>query len=72
MYQLSVLAENKPGVLMRVAGVVTARGLNIHRAVIEPEGDYSHSCLSFDADSIRQEQIRRKVQRLIEVIEVRS
>ena len=72
MYELSVLAENKPGVLMRVAGVVTARGLNINRVSVEPEGVYSAIRIGFDTDEIRQEQIRRKVLRLVEVIEVRG
>jgi acetolactate synthase I/III small subunit len=72
MYQLSVLAENKPGVLMRVAGVVTARGLNIDRVSVEPEGSYSAIHLSFQTDEVHQDQIRRKVLRLVEVIDVRD
>ena len=70
MYQLSVLAENKPGVLMRIAGVVTARGLNIDRVSVEPEGRYSAIRLSFQTDEAHQDQIRRKVLRLVEVIDV--
>ena len=72
MYQLSLLAENKPGVLMRVAGVVTARGLNINRVSVEPEGNYASIRIGFDSSEIHQEQIRRKVLRLIEVIELRD
>lgn len=72
MYELSILAEDKPGVLMRIAGVITARGLNINSVSVEPAGEYTSIRLGYEADEVRHEQIRRKIDRLVEVIEVHS
>jgi acetolactate synthase regulatory subunit len=70
LHEFTVIAENKPGTLMRVTGIITARGLNIQRLTALPTGNGSTSKiqLSVDVDSHRIHEIVKKMDRLINVI----
>jgi acetolactate synthase-1/3 small subunit len=69
---ISVLVENKSGVLARVAGLFSARGYNIESLSVAPTPDSSISMItvvtSGDEDII--EQIMKQLNKVIEVLKV--
>ena len=67
---LSVLVENEPGVLSRVAGLFSGRGFNIHSLNVAPalEEGVSHMTITTDGDSLILEQIMKQLSKLEEVI----
>lgn len=72
-HTISVLVENKFGVLARIAGLFSARGYNISSlAVAETlEQDISHMTIVVEAqDEKILEQIKKQLNRLIDVIMV--
>lgn len=66
---LSVLVENKPGVLSRVTGLISRRGFNIESLSVGPTEDESLSRLTAIvlADDIAYEQITKQLHKLISV-----
>ena len=70
LHEFTVVTENKPGALMRVTGVITARGLNIQRLTARPTGDeaLSEISLSVDVEPERAHEIVRKMNRLVNVL----
>ncbi|KJJ84095.1 acetolactate synthase 3 regulatory subunit [Candidatus Omnitrophus magneticus] len=73
-FVLSVLVENKFGVLARVAGLFSARGFNIDSlAVGETESpDISRMTIVVDADERILEQVEKQLNKLIDVIKVQD
>ncbi len=71
-FTLSVLVENKFGVLARVAGLFSARGFNINSlAVAETEDPtVSRMTMVVDADEKTLEQIKKQLNKLIDVIKI--
>jgi acetolactate synthase I/III small subunit len=69
---LSVLVENKPGVLSRVAGLFTRRGFNIFSLAVGPTEDdrFSRMTIVVDAESAPLEQITKQLNKLINVIKI--
>ncbi|MBE6442570.1 MAG: acetolactate synthase small subunit [Desulfovibrio sp.] len=69
---LSVLVENEPGVLSRVAGLFSGRGFNIHSLNVAPalEEGVSHMTITTDCDSLILEQIMKQLHKLVSVIKV--
>ncbi len=66
---LSVLVENKPGVLSRVTGLISRRGFNIESLSVGPTEDPTLSRLTaiVNADDIGYEQITKQLHKLISV-----
>lgn len=66
---LSVLVENKPGVLSRVTGLISRRGFNIESLSVGPTEDPSMSRVTAIvlADDIAYEQITKQLHKLISV-----
>lgn len=66
---LSVLVENKSGVLSRVAGLISRRGFNIESLSVGPTEDpmMSRITIIMDADEIAYEQITKQLHKLISV-----
>ncbi len=66
---LSVLVENKPGVLSRVTGLISRRGFNIESLSVGPTEDDTLSRLTaiVIADDIAYEQITKQLHKLISV-----
>ncbi len=66
---LSVLVEDKPGVLSRVTGLVSRRGFNIGSLSVGPAEDpsMSHVTAVVDADDVAFEQITKQLNKLISV-----
>lgn len=73
-HTLSVLVENKPGVLSRVAGLFTRRGFNIDSLAVSPTEDPARSrmTVTVDASQFPVEQIAKQVDKLINVIKIRD
>lgn len=69
---LSALVENKFGVLARIAGLFSARGFNIDSlAVGETENhDISRMTIVVEADDKILEQVKKQLNKLIDVITV--
>ncbi|MCB1282890.1 MAG: acetolactate synthase small subunit [Microthrixaceae bacterium] len=69
---LSVLVENKAGVLARVASLFARRGYNIYSLAVAPTDDpaYSRIAIVADADSAPLEQIVKQLNKLINVIKI--
>lgn len=69
---LSVLVENKPGVLARIAGLFSRRGFNISSlAVGETERpEISRMTVLVDAEDLPLEQVTKQLNKLIEVLKV--
>ena len=71
-HTLSILVENKPGVLSRVAGLFTRRGYNIESLAVGTceEPDMSRITVVSIGDDDAIEQIKKQLNKLIEVIKV--
>lgn len=69
---LSVLVQNRPGVLARVAGLFARRGFNIFSLAVAPAEDegFSRITIVVDVDSSPLEQITKQLFKLIEVIKI--
>lgn len=69
---LSILVENKPGVLSRVAGLISRRGFNIESLSVGPteEDSLSRMTVIVDADEVACEQIVKQLHKLISVYKV--
>ena len=71
-HTISVLVENKFGVLTRVAGMFSGRGYNIDSLNVAPTHDPNRSRMTVIArgDDATVEQIVKQLQKLVNVIEV--
>lgn len=71
-FTLSVLVENKFGVLARVAGLFSARGFNINSLAVAETEDPSVSriIMVVDANEKILEQIKKQLNKLIDVVKV--
>jgi len=69
---ISVLVENKFGVLARVAGLFSARGYNIESLAVAPTLDRSASMITIvtSGDELIIEQIMKQLNKVIEVLKV--
>ncbi len=69
---LSVLVENKPGVLSRVTGLVSRRGFNIDSLSVGPTDDDSMSRITIivNADELGYEQLTKQLNKLISVFKI--
>lgn len=69
---LSVLVENKAGVLTRVAGLFARRGFNIHSLAVAPTDDerLSRITMVVDVESAPLEQMIKQLDKLINIIEI--
>lgn len=69
---ISVLVENKPGVLARVSGLFARRGYNIFSLAVAPTDDDRRSRITIvvDVESAPLEQIVKQLDKLINVLEI--
>lgn len=69
---LSVLVENKAGVLARVAQLFSRRGYNIYSLAVAPTDDerFSRLTVVVDLESVTLEQITKQLHKLINVIKI--
>src|SRR4051794_34557259 len=71
---LSILAENKPGVLTRVAGLFARRGFNIDTLAVGPTDDptLSRFTLTLDGAAHPIDQVTKQLHKLVNVIKIRD
>lgn len=71
-HTLSVLVENKPGVLTRVAGLFARRSFNIHSLAVGPteHDDISRITVVVDVDELPLEQVTKQLNKLINVLKI--
>ena len=71
-HTISVLVENKFGVLSRVAGLFSGRGYNIHSLNVAPCEDPRFSRMTIDVNegSEKLDQVIKQLSKLVNVVEV--
>src|ERR671914_2258157 len=71
---LSILVENKPGVLARIAGLFSRRGFNIETLAVGPTDDSSISRITLTVDGALHpiDQVTKQLHKLINVIKIRD
>jgi acetolactate synthase I/III small subunit len=71
-HTMSVLVENKPGVLARVAGLFSRRGFNIHSLAVGPteNPDISRMTIVVAVDELPLEQVTKQLNKLVNVIKI--
>jgi len=67
---ITVLVENKPGVLARVSTMFARRGFNIHSLAVGPTADPKLSQMTVVADLPEMEQITKQLYKLINTVKV--
>ncbi len=69
---ISLLVENKPGALMRITGVLAARGYNIESLTVARTLDptLSHMTIVVDVDPNLRELLVKQMNKLINVLQV--
>ena len=71
-HTLSVLVENKPGVLARVAGLFSRRGFNIDSLAVGPteHSDVSRMTIVVNVEELPLEQVTKQLNKLVNVIKI--
>lgn len=71
-HTLSVLVENKPGVLARISGMFSRRSYNIHSLTVGPTEDplLSRLTIVVNTEGIQLEQITKQLNKLIHVLKI--
>ena len=71
-HTLSVLVENKPGVLARIAGLFSRRGFNIDSLAVGPteHPEVSRMTIVVQVDESPLEQVTKQLNKLVEVIKI--
>src|SRR5579884_4061887 len=71
---LSILVENKPGVLTRIAGLFARRGFNIDTLAVGPTDDerISRITLTLDGAVHPIDQVTKQLHKLVNVIKIRD
>src|ERR1044071_6542269 len=73
-HTISVLVENKFGVLTRIAGLFSGRGYNIDTLNVGPTHDPNTSRMTIvtRGDDATVEQIMKQLNKLIDILQVRD
>jgi len=71
-HTLSVLVENKPGVLVRIAGLFSRRGFNIDSLAVGPteHEEISRMTIVVNCDEHPLEQVTKQLNKLINVLKI--
>jgi len=71
-HTLSVLVENKPGVLARVAGLFSRRGFNIDSLAVGPteHPEISRMTIVVNVEELPLEQVTKQLNKLVNVIKI--
>ncbi|HZE67574.1 MAG TPA: acetolactate synthase small subunit [Sporichthyaceae bacterium] len=72
VHTLSVLVENKPGVLARISSLFARRGFNIDSLAVGPteHPEISRMTIAVNVDSSPLEQVTKQLNKLINVIKI--
>ena len=71
-HTLSVLVENKPGVLARIAGLFSRRGFNIDSLAVGPteNPEVSRMTIVISVDRLPLEQVTKQLNKLVNVLKI--
>ena len=71
---LSILVQNRPGVLTRVAGLFARRGFNIDTLAVGPTDDPSLSRITMTLDGATHpiDHVTKQLHKLVEVLKIRD
>src|SRR6476469_11083143 len=71
---LSILVENRPGVLARIAGLFSRRGFNIDTLAVGPTEDPEVSRITLTVDGAVHpiDQVTKQLHKLVNVIKIRD
>ena len=71
-HTLSVLVEDKPGVLARISALFSRRGFNIDSLAVGPteHPEISRITVVVDVDALPLEQVTKQLNKLVEVLKV--
>ena len=71
---LSILVENKPGVLTRIAGLFARRGFNIDTLTVGPTDDDGISRVTLTVDGALHpiDQVTKQLHKLVNVLKIRD
>ncbi|WP_018504501.1 acetolactate synthase small subunit [Parafrankia discariae] len=71
-HTLSVLVENKPGVLARVSGLFSRRGFNIESLAVGPteHADVSRMTIVVAVEDLPLEQVTKQLNKLVNVLKI--
>ncbi|MEX5635249.1 acetolactate synthase small subunit [Parafrankia sp. FMc2] len=71
-HTLSVLVENKPGVLARVSGLFSRRGFNIESLAVGPteNPDVSRMTIVVAVEDLPLEQVTKQLNKLVNVLKI--
>jgi len=71
---LSILVENKPGVLARIAGLFSRRGFNIQTLAVGPTDDEQISRITLTVDGALHpiDQVTKQLHKLVNVLKIRD
>ena len=71
---LSIMVENRPGVLARIAGLFSRRGFNIDTLAVGPteDPDVSRITLTLDGAVHPIDQVTKQLHKLVNVIKIRD
>jgi acetolactate synthase I/III small subunit len=71
---LSILVENKPGVLTRIAGLFARRGFNIDTLAVGPTDDDAISRITLTLDGAIHpiDQVTKQLHKLVNVLKIRD
>lgn len=69
-HTLSVVVEDKPGVLARVSSLLARRGFNIHSLAVGPSHEEGLSKMTIVVDAPELEQVKKQLHKLINVVKI--
>ncbi len=71
---VSILVENKPGVLTRISGLFARRGFNIDTLVVGPTDDEQLSRITLTVDGAMHpiDQVTKQLHKLVNVLKIRD
>jgi acetolactate synthase I/III small subunit len=71
---LSLVVQNRPGVLVRIAGLFARRGYNIETLAVGPTDDHDRSRVTITIDGANHsiDQVTKQLHKLINVLKIRD
>lgn len=69
-HTLSVLVEDKSGVLARVSSLLARRGFNIHSLAVGPTAEEGMSRMTIVVEAPELEQVKKQLHKLVNVVKI--
>lgn len=70
LHMLSVLVEDKAGVLARVSSLLARRGFNIHSLAVGPTAEVGMSRMTIVVEAPELEQVKKQLHKLVNVVKI--